>query len=54
MDVAGGLDLPSTLMVEFLKSNGQALLAQTTVDAWHAAQRGVQEAPEQEEIEEDW
>ena len=54
MDVAGGLDLPSTLMVEFLKSNGQALLAQTTVDAWHDAQHGAQEAPEEEEIEEDW
>ena len=44
------LDLPSMLMVRFLESQGQALLAQETVEEFQS-RRGGEEEEEEDELQ---
>ena len=51
-DLKVRLDLPSALMVKFLESQGQALLAQDVVEAHFGARNQSEEEVDDEE--EDW
>ena len=45
------LDLPSMLMVRFLESQGQALLAQETVEEFQSRRGGEEEEEEEDELQ---